>query len=104
MGKLKAASHHLSVDGAEYSWEYRHAWFVQREKSLRKISVLVTLDPGRTRELILDLSFKVPGLERNPPDAKVAAAVRDGIRGAREEGWDAESRGRAFRYEMDGTD
>jgi hypothetical protein len=104
MGKLKAARHHLSVEGAEYSWEYRHQWFVQREKSLRTISVLVTLDPGRNRELILDLSFKVPGLERNPTDAKVAAVVRDGIRGAREDGWDPESRGRAFRYELDGTD
>jgi UDP-N-acetylenolpyruvoylglucosamine reductase len=104
MGKLKAASHQLSVDAAEYSWEYRHAWFVQREKSLRAISVRVTLDPGRNRELILDLSFQVPGLERNPSDAKVAAAVRDGIRGALEAGWDPESRGRAFRYELDGTD
>ena len=104
MGRLKAVAHRLSVDGAEYTWEYRHPWFVQREKSLRTISVLVTLDPGRNRELILDLSFKVPGLERNPSDAKVAVVVQDGVRGALEAGWEPESRGRAFRYELDGTD
>jgi hypothetical protein len=104
MGRLPAVAHGLSVDGAEYSWEYRHQWFVQREKSLRSISVSVTLDPGRNRELILDLSFKVPGLERNPTAAQVAAVVQDGIRGAREAGWDPESRGSAFRYELDGTD
>lgn len=104
MGRLKAVAHKLSVDGAAYSWEYRHQWFVQREKSLRTISVSVTLDPGRHRELILELSFTVPGLERNPPDARLAAVVREGIRGAREAGWDPESRGRAFRYELDGTD
>ena len=104
MGKLKAVVHRLAVDGADYSWEYRHPWFVQREKSLRAISVRVTLDPGKHRELILELSFRVPGLERNPSDAKIAAVVRDGIRGAREDGWDPESRGRAFRYALDGTD
>ena len=103
MGRLRAAKHRLSVDGAEYSWEYRHEWFVQREKGLRAISVLVSLDPGKNRELILELSFRVPGLERNPSDAKVAAVVRDGIREAREDGWDPESRGRAFRYALDGT-
>ena len=59
---------------------------------------------GRCRELILDLSFTVPGLERNPTDAQIAAVARDGIRGALEAGWDPESRGRAFRYELDGTD
>jgi hypothetical protein len=60
----------------------------------------VSLVPARTRELILDLALPVTPEQPAPTAETVTAAVEDGIRGALEAGWDPESRGRAFRYEI----
>jgi hypothetical protein len=89
----------LRVDGVDYSWRHRHDWFVWG-KGVKAVSVSVSLVPGRTRELIVDLSFKVVSPERNPTDAKLARAVAAAIRSALEAGWKPESRGRAFRHEV----
>lgn len=87
------------MDGVDYSWTYRHGWFVWG-KDVKAVSVSVSLVPERTRELIVDLSFKVASPERNPSDTKLARAVEAAIRSALEAGWKPESRGRAFRYEV----
>jgi hypothetical protein len=105
-GKLrnKAARHgaehkRLAVDGVEYAWSYRHGWLVWG-KGIKAISLSVSLHPGRTRELVLDLSLKVDDQDAPPPERRVLAALEGGIRSAVEAGWDPESRGRAFRYEI----
>jgi len=91
----------VTVDGTRYAWEYRHGWQVWG-KGVKAVSVSVSLKPGRTRELILDLTLKVGPDEGSPPETRTLGALEDGIRSAREAGWDPESRGRAFRHEIEG--
>lgn len=91
------------VDGVAYAWAQRHGWLV-RGKGIKVISVSVSLRPERTRELILDLSLKLRPEDGPPSDERMAAALEAGIRGAVEAGWDPESRGRAFRYEIAESD
>jgi hypothetical protein len=91
----------VCVDETSYAWEYRHGWLVWG-KGIKAISISVSLRPGRTRELILDLMLAVSPEDGQPPEARVIRALEDGIRSAREAGWDPESRGRAFRHEVAG--
>jgi hypothetical protein len=88
------------VDGTEYAWSYRHGWQVRRNKNIKAISVSVSLRPERTRELILDLTATVGPEDPTPPEARVVNALGDAIRAAVDAGWDPESRGRAFRFEV----
>jgi hypothetical protein len=90
----------LTVGGTSYVWSYRHGWQIFG-KDLKAISVSVCLDPGRTRELILDFTFEVAPPDTGPSEARMAEAIADGIAAAREAGWDPESRGRAFRHEVE---
>jgi hypothetical protein len=94
-----AAGTVVTVDGTGYTWAYRHGWVVWG-KGIKAISISVSLHPGRTRELILDLTLSLNDQEATPSDARVLAALGPAIRAAREAGWDPESRGRAFRYEV----
>ena len=89
----------VSVDGTTYAWTYRHGWVVWG-KGIKALSLSVSLRPERTRELILDFTLKVGAEENLPSESRVARALEAGIRAAREAGWDPESRGRAFRYEI----
>lgn len=105
-GKLRAkaarsgASHTVvTVDAVDYVWAYRHAWTVWG-KGIRAVSISVSLNPGRTRELILDFTADVSRDEGTPSEVRVARALEPAIRSAREAGWDPESRGRAFRHEV----
>jgi len=70
-------------------------------KGIKAMSVSVSLHPGRTRELILDLTLKTNEVDAAPSERRVLGALQSGIRAAREAGWDPESRGRAFRYEIE---
>lgn len=87
------------VDGIEYSWSYRHGWRVWG-KGIEAVSLSVSLRPGRTRELILDLTVTVDAQAAPPSEARVLQALPSAIRSALEAGWDPESRGRAFRHEI----
>ena len=88
----------VDVDGAEYAWSYRHGWVVWG-KGIKAVSVSVSLQPGRTRELVLDFTVNVAATD-TPSDARVLRALPDAIRSAIAAGWDPESRGRAFRHEI----
>jgi hypothetical protein len=98
-GRQGAVNTLVTVDGTEYAWSYRHGWVVWG-KGIKAISISVSLHPGRTRELILDLTLKMKVEEGPPSERRVLQALHDGIRSARADGWDPESRGRAFRYEI----
>jgi hypothetical protein len=89
----------IDVDGTGYTWGYRHGWLVWG-KGIKAVSVSVSLNPGRTRELIVDFTVDVARDQGTPADARVLRALAPAIRAAREAGWDPESRGRAFRYEV----
>lgn len=105
-GKLRAkaarrgAAHsEVSVSGTGYLWERRHGWVVWG-KGVRVLSVSVWLDPGRTRELILDLTLRADTVGDQPPEPLVLEKVAEGIRAALDAGWVPDSRGRAFRLEL----
>jgi hypothetical protein len=98
-GRAGAINTLVRVDGTDYAWAYRHGWVVWG-KGIKAISISVSLHPGRTRELILDFTLKVKAEDAPPAEARVLRALEEGIRSAREAGWDPESRGRAYRYEM----
>jgi hypothetical protein len=98
-GRRGATNTLVAVDGTDYAWAYRHGWLVWG-KGIQAISISVALHPGRTRELILDLTLMVGAGDGTPAEARVLRAVEAGIRSAREGGWDPESRGRAFRHEI----
>lgn len=98
-GRAGAAASTISVDGTVYAWSYRHGWLV-RGKGLKAISLSISLKPERTRELVLDLTVTVGSEEPTPPEARVVDTLADAIRAAVEAGWDPESRGRAFRFEI----
>lgn len=98
-GRAGASATTVSVDGTTYSWSHRHGWLVWG-KGVKAISISVALKPERTRELILDFTFKVGAEDPTPPEARVAGALEGAIRSALAAGWDPESRGRAFRFEI----
>jgi hypothetical protein len=98
-GRRGAINTVVAVDGTDYAWAYRHGWLVWG-KGVQAISLSVSLHPGRTRELILDLTLKVGAEDAPPAEARVLRALESGIRSACEAGWEPESRGRAFRYEI----
>ena len=98
-GRRDAKNTTVSVDGTEYVWAYRHGWLVWG-KGIKALSISVALHPGRTRELILDFTMKVGPEDGPPSDTRVVLALEPAIRTAIRAGWDPESRGRAFRYEV----
>jgi hypothetical protein len=99
-GRLGAPASTVSVEGTEYTWSYRHGWLVWG-KGLRVISLSVALRPQRTRELVLDFTVQVAPEEPAPGEARVVRARVRAVRTALEAGWDPESRGRAFRLEVE---
>jgi hypothetical protein len=89
-----------TLDGATYQWWPRHGWqFI--DPRTRAISISVSLDPARRRELILDLTMTLTPEDDRPSETALAAAVERGIHTAMDAGWDPESRGRAFRLEVE---
>ena len=98
-GRRGATNTTVAIDGTDYVWAYRHGWLVWG-KGIKAISISVSLRPGRTRELILDLTMKVGPEDGPPSDVRVVQVLPAAIRAARSAGWDPESRGRAFRYEI----
>ena len=99
-GRAGAAHTTVLVDGTAYAWSYRHGWVVWG-KGIKAISISVALHPKRTRELILDLTLRMDEGGSAPSEARVVDALPAAIRSALAAGWDPESRGRAFRHEID---
>ena len=97
-----ALAKHLTIDGTTFTWERRHGYVIDG-KLLHAYSFSVALQPERTRELILDFTLKVEHGDGPPSEARLLRALETGIRSALEAGWDPESRGRAFRHELDGA-
>ena len=91
----------LTHDGQEYRWLYRHGWGNLRGGAgYYGVSVSVWLDPDRTRELVIDFPFSRFGMRTPPRRAVLLEAVLPALQLALEQGWDPESRGRAYRHEV----
>jgi hypothetical protein len=102
-GRAGATANTITVDGTDYAWSYRHGWRVWG-KDIKVISLSVALKPQRTRELILDFTVKVGIDAPAPGEARVMRALEGAIRSAVEAGWEPESRGRAFRLQIETID
>ena len=89
----------VTVDGVDYAWSYRHGWVVWG-KGVKAMSISVALHPARTRELVVDFTLRVNDKGETPSEQRIVAALESAIRMAMDAGWDPESRGRAFRYEV----
>lgn len=90
----------LTIDGTTFTWEKRHGYTIDG-KLLFAFSFSVALQPERTRELILDFTLRPDDRGMPPNEKRIAATLEDGVRAALEGGWDPESRGRAFRFQLD---
>jgi hypothetical protein len=90
----------LTIDGTAFTWERRHGYVIDG-KLLHAYSFSVALQPERTRELILDFTLRPDDRGMPPTEKRVMATLADGVRAALEGGWDPESRGRAFRFQLD---
>lgn len=90
----------LTIDGIAFTWERRHT-FVIDGKLLHAYSFSVALQPERTRELILDFTLRPEDRGLPPSEKRVSQMLEDGVRAALEGGWDPQSRGRAFRFQLD---
>lgn len=86
-----------TVDGASFQWDLRHGWGAAPGEGYRGPSVSVWLHRDQTRELIVDFPFELFG-KATPPPARLQTAVESAITDAIEEGWDPQSRGRAYRF------
>jgi hypothetical protein len=98
-GRAGAKNTTVTLDGRTYVWSYRHGWVVWG-KGIKAMSLSVSLNPGRTRELVLDFTLAVDDAAGAPSEKRVLRTLETGIRQALDAGWDPESRGRAFRFEV----
>ena len=90
----------LTVDGVEYSWEYRHSSRFDSAFGLCGPSVAVRLRPNRTRDLIIDFPISAFDTKGKPRNAILVGHLTSVIRSALEAGWDPESRGKPFRFNV----
>lgn len=95
----QAPTHKLTIDGVDYFWSQRHEWSPWG-KGVKAVSVSVALVPGKSRELVLDLTFRMEIADRPPTIARMAQVVEDATRTALNDGWKPDTRGRSFRYEI----
>lgn len=88
----------ITVDGFDLLWEKRHPVYLDWRKELKGVSVSVWVNPGRTKELIMDVHFAVFGIDRMPNADRWSEVLAQAIRSAMAAGWDPSSRGSAFRH------
>ena len=94
----------VTVDGIEYSWEFRHASRFDSSVGLCGLSVVVCLRPGETRDLIIDFPITTFDPKGKPPKAVLVHHLASAIRSALAAGWEPESRGKPFRFNVRDTD
>ncbi|MEO8502375.1 MAG: hypothetical protein ABI609_00615 [Acidobacteriota bacterium] len=100
-GRGAAKNSVVTVDGTVYAWSVRHSWFVHGTGARSKAwSISVSLHPTRTRELILEFASGAENAASPKGEAALLSEIEIGIRLAREDGWDPESRGRAVRFTL----
>jgi hypothetical protein len=94
----------ITIDGEEFRWEVRHGWAYDVDVGLKGVSVSVWRKPLRTRELILDLPYSFFGQQKAPKANALLPVLREQIPAAIEAGWDPDSRGRTFRFQVPGPE
>jgi hypothetical protein len=104
MSKDSKQSGAVTVDGIEYSWEFRHASRFDSSVGLCGPSVAVSLRPAHTRDLIIDFPISTFDYKSKPRKAILKHHLTSVIRAALASGWEPESRGKPFRINVRDTD
>jgi hypothetical protein len=102
MTKKTTNAEKIIMGGEEFFWRFRHGWVADQEVGLKGISISVWRKPDRTRELILDFPFSLFGETRFPGQKALLNVLQPAIQEAIEAGWDPDSRGRTFRFNVPG--
>ena len=97
------AAERIVISDEEYFWHFRHGCVVDYEAGRKGISISVWRKPERTRELILDFPFSLFGRNRSPGKKALLAVLLPAIQAAVDAGWDPDSRGSAFRFNVPGA-
>jgi hypothetical protein len=100
MTKKKSEADRLVINNEEYFWRFRHGPVANQEAGLKGISISVWRKQDRTRELILDFPFSLFGKSRLPEIKALLALLPPAILDAIAVGWDPDSRGRPFRFNV----
>ena len=90
----------IVIGEEEFRWELRHGWAHDTWVGLKGVSISVWRVPHKTRELILDLPYSYFGQQKAPKANALLPILRKQIPAAIEAGWDPDSRGRTFRYQV----
>jgi len=90
----------VTVDGVEYFWEYRHNSRFDSAVGMCGPSVAVRLRLKRTRDLIVDFPISAFGTKGKPRNASLVRYLTSVIQSALAAGWEPESRGKPFRFNV----
>lgn len=87
----------IVIDDDEYHWKVRHMIGAPLpEGGCGGMSVSVSTDPGKRRELIVEFPFAEFGFAKPKSEVQFALRLQGCIEAAIEEGWRANSRGRPW--------
>jgi hypothetical protein len=100
MTKKAPVADKIVIGDEEYFWRFRHGCVVGYEVERKGISISVWRKPERTRELILDFPFSMFADNRSPEKKALLAVLPPAIQAAIDGGWDPDSRGRTFRFNV----
>jgi hypothetical protein len=90
----------ITIQGVDYAWEITRLGGVSNSLGdYRGLAVSVCLEPGRTKELVVEFPFEE--FEFGPPKSKSSFVdrLRGCVEAAMSEGWVPTKRGKAFIYQ-----
>ena len=91
----------IVIDDDEYFWQVRHWVGAPGAKGQNGLSVSVSTDPGKRRELIVEFPYTEFGSAKPKSEGGFALRLQGCIEAALAEGWRANSRGRPWIHEAD---
>ena len=98
----------IAVDGVSFHWRLLSEPQWTTEHGYKGLCVSVQMEDGQHRELVLEYPFpkkcRPNGMRRLPQRPKLSEkAVEAGVRQAMASGWDPDSRGKAFIFQLHGS-
>jgi hypothetical protein len=98
----KAVSGAITVRGIEYEWHvHRVGGSSSAYDNYRGLAIAVVLAAGRTKELRVEFPFKEYGYKLPTPKAAFERRLEAIVVEALDAGWEPESRGKPFVYQVE---
>jgi hypothetical protein len=92
----------ITIEGIDYVWSITRLGGVSNSLGdYRGLAVSVCLEPGRTKELIIEFAFEEYELSVPRSKSSFLERLRGCIEAAMSEGWVPGKRGKAFIYQPD---